>query len=127
MTSINSLTIGFFQIFTLIGLFACLIILVHALNGIVSKFKRQDPPKIKQPQSAKTLLAVISFVRKTRPIHKAKFLVKIVIALVAKLMRIVKWMISLVWKIADLRTNAKRNLEVRIQNQHALQHAYSKF
>jgi hypothetical protein len=127
MTSINTLTIGFYQIFTLIGLFACLIILVHALNGIVSKFKRKDPPKIKQPQSAKTLLAAISFVRNTRPIHKAKFLAKIMIALVTKLMRVVKFMISLVWKIADLRTNAKRNLEARIQNQHALQHAYSKF
>ena len=127
MTPTYSLTIGFFQVFTLIGLFACLIILVHALNGIVSKFKRQDPPKIKQPHSAKTMLAAISFVRKTRPIHKAKFLVKILIALVTKLMKVVKFMISLVWKIVDLRTNAKRNLEARIQNQHALQHAYSKF
>ena len=127
MTSINTLTIGFFQIFTLIGLFACLIILVHALNGIVSKFKRQDPPKIKQPQSSKTLLAAISFVRKTRPIHKAKLLAKIVIALLTKIISVVKFILRLVSKITDLRTNAKRNLEARIQNQHALQHAYSKF
>ena len=39
----------------------------------------------------------------------------------------VKIVFGLVPKIIRLRANAKRNLEARIQNQHALKHAYSKY
>ena len=127
MPSIYTLTIGFFLIFSIIGLFACALFFDRALDGLVLKFKSQDQAKTKQNQSAKNWLAAISFIRNIRPIYKAKFFLKIVIALVTKIISAVKFMFGLVSKIIGLRANAKRNLEARIQNQHALQHAYSKF
>lgn len=101
MTLTYTLTTGFVLIFTLIGLFACALIFVRALDGLVAKFKRHDTAKTKQMQSAKNWLAAIS--------------------------NVVQLIVGIVTKVLSLRANAKRRLEARIQNQHALQHVYSKF
>lgn len=113
MTTIYTLSIGFTLVFTIIGLIACALYFDRALDSLVSSFKGQAQTKAMQKQNAEKWLAAISFISTIRLSYQLKRVVKIVFGLVPK--------------IISLRANAKRNLEARIQNQHAIQHAYSKF
>lgn len=128
MTTIYNLSIGFTLVFTIIGLIACALYFDRALDSLVSSFKGQAQMKAKQKQNAEKWLAAISFISSIRLSYQLKRVGKVVfIRLPFLLKRIVQIVFGLVPKIISLRANAKRNLEARIQNQHALQHAYSKF